>query len=117
MFSFHPTGNFIVSIPCMIPTEIMKPSTPNTTMIIDNSTSSTVELMCSLNIIIPSTVTVVWLLNGSDVTTTFPNNTGNTTTLLLEDLQPSDVGVYQCVFIDINNGWILRRNISLLITG
>ena len=104
---------------CMIPPDITKPSTDNYTVIVDKSTSS-VELMCSLNVIIPSSVTVVWLLNGSDVTTMSPNNvtqTGNTTTLLLGELQLSDAGVYQCVFSDNGNGWILRININLLITG
>ena len=43
---------------------------------------------------------------------------GSTTTLLIDNLQPSDAGVYQCVFNDvIDSGWALRRNIILFITG
>ena len=43
---------------------------------------------------------------------------GSTTTLTIENLQSSDAGVYQCVFSDaIGSGWVLRRNIMLLITG
>jgi len=73
--------------------------------------------MYSLNVTIPSNVTVIWLYNGSIVNLTPPNSatqTGNTATLLIENLQPSDAGVYQCVFND-TAGFILRRNINLLI--
>ena len=86
-------------------------------MIVDES--DPVQLMCSLNIDIPSNVEVMWLHNGSTNITT-PNEStenGSTTTLLIEDLQPSDAGVYQCVFNDTEDEWILSRNISLLITG
>ena len=80
----------------------------------DQSTSS-IELMCSLNINIPSSVIVTWLHNGSVIMT--PSNevttTGNTTTLVIGNPQLSDAGVYQCVFIDSINGWILNRNITL----
>ena len=72
--------------------------------------------MCSLNIDIPSSVTVTWLHNGSIVKTTPPNEvltTGNTTTLVIGNPQPSDAGVYQCVFNDTVDQWTLRRNIAL----
>ena len=81
----------------------------------DESTSS-VQLMCSLNIDIPSSVTVTWLHNDNIVMTTSPNKitqTGNTTTLTIENPQPSDAGVYQCVFNDTIDQWTLRRNIIL----
>ena len=71
-------------------------------------------LMCSLNVTIPSTVTVTWLHNGSVVMTASSN--GNTTTLQIRDLQPSDAGVYQCVFND-TAGYVLRRSTNLLIVG
>ena len=60
-------------------------------------------------------MTVTWLHNGTIVMTTPPNEvtqTDNTTTLLIGNPQPSDAGVYQCVFNDSVNGWMLRRNIS-----
>ena len=60
-------------------------------------------------------MTVTWLHNGTIVMTTPASEvtqTDNTTTLLIEDPQPSDDGVYQCVFNDTVNGWMLRRTIS-----
>ena len=77
----------------------------------DESTSS-VQLMCSLNIIIPSSVTVIWSYNGNPFLITLPNKVitaGNTTTLLIVNPQPSDAGVYQCIFSGLN----LQRVISL----
>ena len=37
----------------------------------------------------------------------------NTTTLLIDDPEPSDAGVYQCVANDRVYGWTLRRIITL----
>ena len=82
-----------------------------------NESTSLVQLMCSLNINISSNVTVTWMHNGSVAMTTPPNDeviqTGNTTTLLIRNPQPSDAGVYQCVFNGTLNNWILIRNIAL----
>ena len=83
-------------------------------MVTFSKSTDSVQLMCSLNIDIPSSVTVTWLHNGSIAMTTPPNEVstaGNTTTLVIVNLQPSDVGVYQCVFNDTNDRWTLRRNI------
>ena len=77
------------------------------------------SVTCSLNVTIPSTVTVTWLHNGSVVITTPPNEvttTGSTTTLEIRNPQPSDAGVYQCVFND-TAGYVLRRSTTLLIVG
>ena len=77
-----------------------------------NNSSSSVQLMCSLNVTIPSSMIVTWSHNG---TTTPPNEVltaGSTTTLVIRNPQPSDAGIYQCVFNDSVNGWMLRRNIS-----
>ena len=66
--------------------------------------------MCSLNVTIPSSMTVTWSHNG---TTTSPNEiltTGSTTTLVIRNPQSSDAGDYQCVFN--YKGWTLRRNLS-----
>ena len=57
-------------------------------------------------------MTVTWSHNGTDIMTP-PNEVvtaGNTTTLVITNLQPSDAGVYQCVFTHSINGWMLRRN-------
>ena len=59
-------------------------------------------------------MTVTWSHNGNDIMTP-PNEvstTDSTTTLTIENPQSSDDGVYQCVFNDSVNGWILRRNIT-----
>ena len=76
-------------------------------------------LTCSLNITIPSTVIVTWSHNTHLITDLSQiTQTGNTTTLLIENLQPSDAGVYQCVFNDVvGSGWSPRRNLRLIIAG
>ena len=73
---------------------------------------SSVQLMCSLNVTIPSSTTVTWSHNGTDIMTP-PNEVvtaGNTTTLVIKNPQSSDAGVYQCVFTHTVNGWMLKRN-------
>ena len=75
------------------------------------------SITCSLNITIPSTVIVTWSHNTSLITDLSQITTaGSTTTLLIGDLQPSDAGVYQCVFND-TAGYVLRRRTTLLIVG
>ena len=68
--------------------------------------------MCSLNIDIPSSVTVTWLHYSFLAMTTPPNGVstaGNSTTLVIGNPQPSDAGVYQCIFLVLN----LQRFINL----
>ena len=68
-----------------------------------NESSSSVQLTCSLNINIPSSVIVMWFLNNNIITP--PHEvitTGSTTTLLIENPQPSDAGDYQCSFIGLS---------------
>ena len=75
---------------------------------------SSVQLMCSLNVTIPSSMTVTWLHNGTIIMTP-PDEVltaGSTTTLVIRNPLSSDVGVYQCVFTDSVNGWMLKRNIK-----
>ena len=74
----------------------------------DGSTDS-IQLMCSLNIDIPSSVTVTWTYNTIRVITNGVSTTGNTTTLVMGNPLPSDDGVYQCTFRELN----LQRLISL----
>ena len=97
----------------------MQPPVDNNRVIVDVY-ASPVRLMCSLNIDIPSNFKVTWLHNGSTAVTKARvelTQTGNTTTLLIGDLQLSDAGVYQCMFNDTVSNWTLTRRISLLITG
>ena len=94
--------------------DIIQPTKDSHNVTFDESSS--VQLMCSLNIDIPSSVTVKWLHNDSIVMTTSPNKitqTGNTTTLTIENPQSSDAGFYQCVFNNTVDQWTLRRNITL----
>ena len=69
--------------------------------------------MCSLNVIIPSSVTVTWSYNNNLFLVIEPPNkvttAGNTTTLVIGDPRPSDAGVYECAF----SGLRLRRIIIL----
>ena len=84
------------------PYHITQPSTDNDVQIV-SPTATMTTLTCSLNVTIPSTVTVTWLHNGTVVMTTPPNEvtqTGSTTTLVIRNPQPSDAGVYQCVFFN-----------------
>ena len=65
--------------------------------------------MCSLNIDIPSSVTVTWTHNSIIVITNGVSTTGNTTTLVIGNPQLSDAGVYQCTFKELQ----LQRLIEL----
>ena len=97
----------------------MEPSVDKSMVTVAVSASS-VQLMCSLNIDIPSNIKVTWLHNGCITMTTPPNEliqTGSTTTLVIRDLQLSDGGIYQCVFNDTVSNWAFTRSISLVITG
>ena len=91
--------------------QIVQPPEDFHTVTFDESTSS-VQLMCSLNVIIPSSVTVIWTYNSNTFLIIPPNEvtqTGNTTTLVTRNPQLSDAGIYQCIFSELN----LRRIISL----
>ena len=100
------------------PFHITQPSIDNDVQII-SPTATMATLICSLNITIPSTVIVIWSHNTNFITDLSQiTQTGNTTTLLIENLQPSDAGDYQCVFNDVlGSGWTLRRNLRLVIPG
>ena len=67
--------------------------------------------MCSLNVVIPSSVTVVWSYNQNPFLTIEPPNkvitAGNTTTLVIGDPQPSDAGRYDCAFEGLRLGRII----------
>ena len=74
-----------------------------------------INLLCVLNVNIPSGMMITWLHNGNvEVNlTTNKEQTSNSETLR-RNTQPSDAGVYQCLFSDIAMGLILRRNITVL---
>ena len=100
------------------PYNIIQPSTDNDVQIV-SPTAKMATLTCSLNITIPSTVIVTWSHNANLITDLSQvTTTGSTTTLLIQNLQPSDAGDYQCDFNDAaGSGWVLKRYIRLLITG
>ena len=90
--------------------QIIQPPVDFYTVTFDESTNS-VQLMCSLNIDIPSSVTVIWLYNSNLAMTTPPNGVitaGNTTTLVIGNPQPSDEGVYGCTLIELNLQWFIN---------
>ena len=93
--------------------QIIHPPVDLYTVTFYESTSS-VQLMCSLNIDISSSVMVYWTHNSILVSTTPPNEvtqTGNTAILLIGDPQPSDAGYYGCLIVF--NGLFLQRLINL----
>ena len=100
------------------PYHITQPSTDNYVQI-PSSTATMATLTCSLNVTIPTDMIITWSHNGSVVTTITPDETTDgTTTLTIENPQLSDDGVYLCTFNDVaSSGWVLERNIILLITG
>ena len=102
------------------PYHITQPSTDNDVQIV-SPTATMTNITCSLNITIPSTTIIIWIHNRDIATTASNKNairSSHSTTLLIENPRSSDAGVYWCVFNGVaNDGWILRRNIRLLITG
>ena len=74
-------------------------------MVVFNQSTSSVHLACSLNVTIPSSVTVTWTHNNDTVMNTTHSRilqSGNTTTLVIRNPQPSDAGFYQCEFGELN---------------
>ena len=73
------------------------------------------DLSCALNVNIPSGMMITWLHNGNvEVNlTTNREQTSNSVTLR-RNTQPSDSGVYQCLFNDTAIRLTLRRNITVL---
>ena len=77
-------------------------------MVTFNNLTNSIQLNCSLNVTIPSSITVIWTYNDGPVD---PNNvmqTDTTTTLLIRNPQPSDAGRYTCTFREVG-----RRRIML----
>ena len=99
------------------PYHITQPSTDNDVRIV-SPTATMTSVTCSLNIAIPSTVIVTWSHNNTNIDDDRQvTQTGSTTTLLIGNPRPSHAGFYQCVFNDTVNGWILQRNVRIIIAG
>ena len=97
------------------PYHITQPSIDYDVQIV-SSTATVANLTCLLNIIIPSSVVAFWVSRSDSNNRAIQSGSG--TTLLLENLQQSNAGIYQCVFKDVSgSGWTLRRNIRLIITS
>ena len=100
----------IIATVVLVPQIIQPPD--NFHIVTFDESSTSVQLMCSLNVIIPSSVTVIWSYNSNPFLITPPNEVitaGNITTLLIVNPQPSDAGDYDCTFSGLN----LQRFISL----
>ena len=102
------------------PFHITQPSADNDVQIV-SPTASMATLTCSLNITIPFNMFITWDHNGYIATLASNKNaiqTSHSTTLLIENPQSSDAGLYRCTFNNaVNDGWVLRRNIRLLFTS
>ena len=103
------------------PFHITQPSTDNDVQIV-SPTATMATLTCSLNITIPTNMFIFWDHNGNRLATAASNRnimqTSHSTTLLIQNPQSSDAGIYQCIFNNaLNDGWVLRRNIRLFITS
>ena len=102
------------------PYHITQPSTDNDVQIV-SPTATMATLTCSLNITIPTNMFIFWDHNGSIATTASNRNAiqiSHGTTLLIENPQSSDAGIYQCIFNNVvTDGWVLRKNIRLFITS
>ena len=101
------TGNaphFHISQP---PTDVVQFFPPNATF----------SVTCTLNITMLPGMRVQWTHNRNIFSSPTANITtaGKATTLVIENFQPSDVGVYRCLFIDSSSGWTQTRNIRLVI--
>jgi len=72
-------------------------------------TATIVMVTCSLNVTIPDNMIILWRHNNS----LMPTVDGESLTIELINFGPSDVGVYQCIFNNYVNGWVLKRSITL----
>ena len=97
------------------PYHITQPSTDNDVQIV-SPTATMATLTCALNVTIPPSMIVQWTRDNQRLPSEEPIDNATTTSLVIENFQSSDVGVYQCLFSDIfASKWILTRNINLLV--
>ena len=81
------------------------------------SPNATINVTCTLNITMLPGMRVLWTHNHNVFSSPTASITtaGKVTTLVIENFQPSDAGVYQCHFTDSSSGWTQTRNIRLVI--
>ena len=96
-----------------VPYHITHPPTNNEVQLVFPNVTI-MNLSCVLNANIPSSMIITWLHNGNIVNLTTEKEQTNDTATLKTNTQPSDTGVYQCVFNNTAIGHTLRRNITLL---
>ena len=98
------------------PYHITQPSTDDYEQRISPN-ATTANITCALSIPIRTRFIITWTHNRNTFVDPAPPNSiirsSNAITLLIKDLQLSDLGVYICVFLDINESWRLRRTITL----
>ena len=80
-----------------------------------SSTATMASVTCALNTTISANIIALWNHNGNSFTIGSSRvlQSGNSITLLIRSLQPSDLGDFECVFIDLVNGWRIRRVITV----
>ena len=93
-----------------VPYYIIQPSTDDTVQIVPPTAATNFNVTCTLNVIIPVGMTVIWSYNGA-VIFTIPIKAATTNTVQLKGR--SQAGVYQCAF-NYTNGYFVRRNIIVL---
>ena len=93
--------------------DIDQPSSRSVNNVTYVKSESSVQLMCSLDINIPSNVTVTWLHNEMVVMKTEYDENSNTSTTTLAIRNPQSDDDYVCIFTDMVNGWILSRSFAL----
>ena len=110
----------VISTGNAAPFYITQPPADNDVQIVSHI-ATMASLTCSLNITIPFGMFITWDHNGNIATIASNKNaiqTSHSTTLLIKNTQSSDAGLYRCTFNNaVNDGWVLRRHIRLLITS
>ena len=100
------------------PYHITQPSTDDYEQIISpNATTANITCALSISISIGNSFVITWEHNGVTFVNPAPPSSvvssGNAITLRIKDLQPSDLGVYVCAFLDVTRQWKLRKTITL----
>ena len=96
-----------------VPYHITHPPTNNEVQLVFPNVTK-MNLSCVLNANIPLNMIITWLHNGKVLNQTTEEEQASNSETLRTNTQPSDAGVYQCVFNDTAIGYTLRRNITLL---
>ena len=95
---------------CSLDPQFIQPPDNPYTVTFDDSTDS-VQLICSLNIDIPSSVTVTWLHNSNRVNLKSSDaitQADNTATLIIGNPQAPNIGEYRCSFTGFDQEVVVR---------